>query len=215
MNRRILICVLVLIAACGIIPSTFAQAAQGYPGNWQRLNADDQRRFDSYYSRWLEYKRTNNFGEVRSMEKRMYDIYNKYRIPANTPFERIATNGRPPGIYPPPGPPPGPGRPPGMPGWGHGPRPRQGACFYQNPDFGGEYFCLRAGNGYPNLPPGFNDRISSVRLFGGSRVAIFNDTDYRGVSARTRHNIRDLRNWRLPTDPRRTWNDRVSSIRVR
>jgi hypothetical protein len=65
------------------------------------------------------------------------------------------------------------------------------------------------------LPPGFNDRISSIRLFGGSQVAIFNDFNYRGVSARTRRDIRDLRNWRLPTDPRRTWNDRVSSIRVR
>ena len=210
MTRRILIVFfLILTVACGVTQCSFAQVAQGYPGN--RLSPDDQRRFDSYYSRWLDYKRTNNFGEVRSMEKRMYDIYNRYRIPANTPFERVATNGRPPGIYPPPG----PGRPPGpFPGWGQGPRPRQGACFYQNPDFGGQYFCLRAGGAYPSLPPGFNDRISSIRLFGASQVSIFNDTNYRGVSARTRRDIRDLRNWRLPTDPRRTWNDRVSSIRV-
>jgi len=75
------------------------------------------------------------------MEKRMFDIYSSYRIPNNVPFDRVATNGRPPGIYPPPG----PGRPPRpLPGWGQGPRPRQGACFYQNPDFGGQYFCLRA-----------------------------------------------------------------------
>ena len=112
MSRRILILsLLVVIAACGL-PGGFAQAAPGYPGN--RLSPDDQRRFDSYYSRWLEYKRTNNLGEVRSMEKRMYDVYSKYRIPANLPFERVATNGRPPGIYPPPG------RPPGLPGWGQG-----------------------------------------------------------------------------------------------
>jgi hypothetical protein len=215
MSRRILIPFLLLwIAAYGITTSGFAQAAQvqGYPGNWQRLSPDDQRRFDSYYSRWLQYRRTNNQSEVRSMEKRMFDIYSSYRIPNNVPFDRVATNGRPPGIYPPPG----PGRPPRpLPGWGQGPRPRQGACFNQNPDFGGQYFCLRAGGGYPSLPPGFNDRISSIRLFGGSQVAIFNDFNYRGVSARTRRDIRDLRNWRLPTDPRRTWNDRVSSIRVR
>jgi hypothetical protein len=217
MSRRTLISLLLLMTCCGVVafaatlPATTNMLWQGYPGN--RLSPDDQRRFDSYYSRWRDYKRTNNFGEVRSMEKRMYEIYNRYRIPASTPFERVATNGRPPGVYPPP---PGPGRPPGpFPGWGNGPRPRQGACFYQNPNFGGQYFCLRAGGGHPNLPPGFNDRISSIRLFGGSRVAIFNDTNYRGVSAQTRHDIRDLRNWRLPTDPRRTWNDRVSSIRVR
>jgi hypothetical protein len=78
-------------------PRGFAQAAQGYPGN--RLSPDDQRRFDSYDSRWLEYKRTNNLSEVRSLEKRT-DVYSKYRIPANVPFERAATNGRPPGIDP-------------------------------------------------------------------------------------------------------------------
>lgn len=98
MSRRILILsLLVVIAACGL-PRGFAQAAQGYPGN--RLSPDDQRRFDSYDSRWLEYKRTNNLSEVRSLEKRMYDVYSKYRIPANVPFARAATNGRPPGIDP-------------------------------------------------------------------------------------------------------------------
>jgi len=37
-------------------------------------------------------------------------------------------------------------------------------AFMKNPDFGGDCFCLRARGGYPNLPPGFNDRISSERL---------------------------------------------------
>src|SRR6478736_2736374 len=66
---------------------------QNYPAGSQRLSNDDQSRFDSYYSRWLSYKRTNNRSEVRSMEKRMYDIYSRYRIPNNVPFERVATNG--------------------------------------------------------------------------------------------------------------------------
>src|SRR5437870_11672987 len=64
---------------------------------WQqqrRLSADDQRRFDSYYSRWLDYKRTNNQGEVVSMEKRMQDIYAHYGIPSNVPYSRIASNGQ-------------------------------------------------------------------------------------------------------------------------
>ena len=63
-------------------------------GQQRRLSADDQRRFDSYYSRWLDYKRTNNQGEVVSMEKRMQDIYAHYGIPSNVPYSRIASNGQ-------------------------------------------------------------------------------------------------------------------------
>ena len=59
-----------------------------------RLSADDQRRFDSYYSRWLEYRRTNNRDEIVSMEKRMQDVYQHNNIPSNTPYDAVATNAR-------------------------------------------------------------------------------------------------------------------------
>jgi hypothetical protein len=59
----------------------------------RRLSDDDQRRFDSYYSRWQEYRRTNNRDEVVSMEKRMQDIYQHYGIPSSTPFGRVASGG--------------------------------------------------------------------------------------------------------------------------
>ena len=59
-----------------------------------RLSGDDQRRFDSYYSRWLEYRRTNNRDEIISMEKRMQDVYQHNGIPSNTPYDAVATNGR-------------------------------------------------------------------------------------------------------------------------
>src|SRR6266550_4106447 len=36
----------------------------------RQLSADDQRRFDSYYSRWQEYRHTNNREQIASMEKR-------------------------------------------------------------------------------------------------------------------------------------------------
>src|SRR5439155_24232009 len=57
---------------------------------WQqrRLSEDDQRRFDSYYSRWQDYRRTNNREQISSMENRMQDIYRHYRIPADTPYGR-------------------------------------------------------------------------------------------------------------------------------
>jgi len=63
-------------------------------GQWQQhpqLSPDDQRRFDSYFSRWQEYRRTNNRSEVLSMEKRMQDIYAHSRISADTPYWRAAT----------------------------------------------------------------------------------------------------------------------------
>lgn len=64
-------------------------------GQWSgRLSGDDQRRFDSYYSRWLEYRRTNNRDEIVSMEKRMQDVYQHNGIPSNVPYDRVATNGR-------------------------------------------------------------------------------------------------------------------------
>lgn len=57
------------------------------------LSQRDQQRFDSYYTRWQQYKAANARGEIISMEKRMLDVYAHYGIPAGTPFWRIATNG--------------------------------------------------------------------------------------------------------------------------
>jgi len=59
----------------------------------RQLSPDDQHRFDSYYSRWENYRSTNNQDEIRSMEKRMQDIYQHYGIPANTPYREVASNG--------------------------------------------------------------------------------------------------------------------------
>jgi hypothetical protein len=58
-----------------------------------RLSPNDQRKFDSYYSRWVEYKRTNNRDQIVSMEHRMQDLMAHYRIPANVPYWQIASNG--------------------------------------------------------------------------------------------------------------------------
>jgi hypothetical protein len=69
---------------------------QGYGtshGRWEgRLSTEDQGRFDSYYSRWLEYGRTNNRDEIVSMENRMRDVMSHYNIPSDVPFGQIASN---------------------------------------------------------------------------------------------------------------------------
>ena len=59
-----------------------------------RLSTRDQERFDSYFSRWQEYKRVNDRDQIVSMEKRMLDVYAHYGIPAGTPFFRVSSAGQ-------------------------------------------------------------------------------------------------------------------------
>lgn len=58
-----------------------------------RLSERDQQRFDSYYTRWQQYRQVNDRNQTISMEKRMLDVYMRYGIPSQTPFWRVATNG--------------------------------------------------------------------------------------------------------------------------
>lgn len=102
----------------------------------------------------------------------------------------------------------------GGPRWGRENFRDAGACFYKEHNFGGDYFCMRRGESFRSLPPGFNDRISSVRLFGGARVAIYQDDEFRGRQARIGRDIDDLHDRRTRDDPSRNWNDRISSIQV-
>lgn len=59
-----------------------------------KLAQNDQARFDSYFSRWQQYRRENNGEQVRSMEGRMQDVYRHYNIPSNTPYFMLASNAR-------------------------------------------------------------------------------------------------------------------------
>ena len=80
---------IMLVVAALSLPA-FAQWQQ------RRLSAGDQTRFDSYYSRWQDYRRANDREQTISMEKRMLDVYAHYNISANTPYWRVASNGRSP-----------------------------------------------------------------------------------------------------------------------
>ena len=98
--------------------------------------------------------------------------------------------------------------------WGRPTPPRVGACFYREPGFRGPYFCLSVHDRWPSLPPGFNDRISSIRVFRGARLRLFNSESYSGISILIDNDVWDLRQLRFPDDPRRSWNDRISAIAV-
>lgn len=98
--------------------------------------------------------------------------------------------------------------------WGRGPRPKAGACFYEGERFRGNFFCMKVGDRWASLPPGFNDRITSIRVFGGARVRVFNDVNFNGISAMLDRDVASLRNFRLPENPNKSWNDRITSIAV-
>jgi hypothetical protein len=98
--------------------------------------------------------------------------------------------------------------------WGRPRPPQAGACFYEDGNFQGQYFCLQAGQNWAAMPRGFNDRISSIRLFGGVQVRVYNDSNFNGISTRINHSVDDLTRMRVPGDENKSWNDRISSLSV-
>lgn len=92
--------------------------------------------------------------------------------------------------------------------WGNG-----GACFYKGYNFTGDYFCMRRGESRPSLGS-YGGSISSIRVFAGARVTVFNDRDYRNGQDSTARDVSDLRQWRMTTRPSNTWNNRISSLQV-
>jgi hypothetical protein len=93
-----------------------------------------------------------------------------------------------------------------QPRWGRERMPQSGACFYEDSNFRGQYFCVRPGERLNSLPAGMGDKISSVRLVGAADLTVFRDADLRGRSARFISNVRDLK--------REGWNDQISSVEV-
>src|SRR5258708_21023991 len=65
----------------------------------QQMSPDDQGRFNSYYSRWLQYKQTNDRDDMIGMKQRIQDPINRNGIPSKTPITMLPSQ---PG-YPGPG----------------------------------------------------------------------------------------------------------------
>lgn len=97
--------------------------------------------------------------------------------------------------------------------WNKRPMPRIGTCFFKDGGFQGDRFCVVRGDKLDSLPGNFGDNISSLQLFGGAKVMVFNDREFRGGSQEFRSSIRDLRTQKFRDG--HTWNDRISSIIVR
>jgi hypothetical protein len=69
-------------------------SANAYPprGEWQdRLTPNVQRDFDRYYSQWIDDTRRNDRDEVSRDAGRLQEIMTRNNIPADVPFDRIAS----------------------------------------------------------------------------------------------------------------------------
>ena len=89
---------------------------------------------------------------------------------------------------------------------------RDGACFFKEENFRGEKFCVEKGDRIDQVPPGFSDRISSVRLYGRATATVFQDAGFRGPRLEIRNDVENLQSFQV--SPGHSWNDRISSIRV-
>jgi hypothetical protein len=90
--------------------------------------------------------------------------------------------------------------------WGRSAVPSAGACFYQDADYQGPYFCTRAGAEQAGLPADIISQISSIRVLGDVEVTLYRQQDFRGQSRTVNSDIRNLDGT--------GWNDRIQSFRI-
>jgi hypothetical protein len=90
--------------------------------------------------------------------------------------------------------------------WGRPSVPRDGACFFRDQNYGGEYFCTAADQDIASLPREMNDEITSIRIFGNVQVTLFREGGFRGRSAALQGDVQNVG---------KDWNDKISSISVR
>lgn len=85
-----------------------------------------------------------------------------------------------------------------------------GACFYTQPQYKGEAFCVVSGDQRQRLSNDWNNSFSSVRFFGrASRITV---ADQANLAGRTEMITRDVPNMR--NFSRGSWNNRISSLRI-
>jgi hypothetical protein len=82
------------VASAGYAGSSYPAAAYPTNGPWQgRLSAADQRAFDTYYAAWVEDMRRNDQVGISRDAGDMQEIMARSGIPANVPFDQIASSG--------------------------------------------------------------------------------------------------------------------------
>jgi hypothetical protein len=111
-------------------------------------------------------------------------------------------------------PPPSRGPFPVPPPQARDPEPRQGICLYEDAYYHGRSQCYEAGADIRDLGrvSRLNDRITSIRVFGGVRAVLYRDIQFRGESFVIDRDIPNLGVIRLRGG--QSWNDQISSIDI-
>ena len=92
--------------------------------------------------------------------------------------------------------------------------PSRGACFFKEKYYRGEYFCMSRGSSFNLMPSGFNNEISSIKVYGRVSVTFYKNENFQSDSATLNGSVSDLASWRLPSDSSRNWNNKISSVQV-
>jgi hypothetical protein len=97
------------------------------------------------------------------------------------------------------------------PNWSSATPPENGACFYEKPEFKGEYFCLDADTAWNELNKTFNHKVSSVRVIGKANVRAYTSPDFHGKQVLINDRTPDLK--KVVVDGVK-WNDKMASVQV-
>jgi len=92
---------------------------------------------------------------------------------------------------------------------------RDGVCVYENAHYQGREECWHAGDEVFDIGrrAGLNNRVSSIRVFGGAVAAFYREAGFRGERLVVDRDIPDLSRVRI-NGTLRTWNDQISSVQV-
>jgi hypothetical protein len=88
---------------------------------------------------------------------------------------------------------------------------RDRVCLYQDIQYQGWEQCYSNGDEIPSLG-GRSNAASSIRVFGRTRVTVYEDSNFRGRSAEFSSDVPDL--GRRIVSGSRSWSDHIQSLRV-
>jgi hypothetical protein len=166
---------------------------------WRKANREEQREFEKYlrekerYARALDRERDREWREYLREQRRECREWAKASRWEQEAFERYRRDrrGRPAGYYW---------------SWDDGNLPRSGVCFYTDSNYRGDSYCLDARDSQRYVGKRYNDKISSIRLFGSIRnVIVYEHEDFNGSRRILAEDMPHLGKF----------NDKISSIEVR
>ena len=88
--------------------------------------------------------------------------------------------------------------------WNDNNRPREGVCFYTDMNYRGENFCVSGNESLQSVGDRYNDKISSIRIFGRAVVTVYENGNFNGSRRTISQDVPTLG----------TWSDRITSFQV-